>query len=53
MSNSWGPAPIGRSRSPYPGPFTRSRQPRYKFYMDVEELVADHAAAVDAELRDL
>jgi hypothetical protein len=36
-----------------PGPFTRSRQPGYKFYMDVEELVVDHTAAVDAELRDL
>ena len=36
-----------------PGPFTMSRQAKYEFYKDEEELVMDYAAAVNAELRDL
>jgi 5-methyltetrahydropteroyltriglutamate--homocysteine methyltransferase len=36
-----------------PGPFTMSRQAKNEFYQDEEELVADYAAAVNAELRDL
>jgi 5-methyltetrahydropteroyltriglutamate--homocysteine methyltransferase len=36
-----------------PGPFTMSRQAKNEYYKDEEELVADYAAAVNAELRDL
>lgn len=36
-----------------PGPFTLSQQARNEFYRDVEELVMDLAAAVNAEARDL
>jgi 5-methyltetrahydropteroyltriglutamate--homocysteine methyltransferase len=36
-----------------PGPFTMSQQAQNDFYKDEQEMVLDHAAAVNAEIKDL